>query len=71
MSAPDFEISAGLRARQLVIHALSEVELAEVGEAVPVTTREASNGFPSPPEQGRPYTDISIERHTIAVTPLK
>ena len=68
MNEPDFAISAGLRARQLVIHVMSGADVEEVGDAVSVTDRQIRSGLPNRPEQGRRRTDVAIEKQTIAVT---
>ena len=66
MNEPDFEISARLRAKELVLHVVPETEVAEVG--VTLTRREARSGLPKPPEHDRRYTDVAIEKQATAVT---
>jgi hypothetical protein len=68
VNEPDFEISAGLRARHLVMHVVPDAVLEEIGDEVTVTRREARSGLPSAPERGLRYTDVAIEKHAIAAT---
>jgi hypothetical protein len=68
VNEPDFEISARLRAKELVLHVVPETEIAEVGDGVTLTRREARSGLPKPPEHARRYTDVAIEKQAIAVT---
>jgi hypothetical protein len=71
VSGADFEISASLQARQLVIHVVPETVLGEVGDEVTLTRREARSGLPKPPQRGRRYADVAIEKQAIAVTENK
>ena len=68
MNEPDFEISARLRAKELVLHVVPETEVAEVGDGVTLTRRAARNGRPKTPEHDRRYTDVAIEKQTTAFT---
>jgi hypothetical protein len=68
VNEPDFEISAGLRARQLVVHVVPEAAIGEIGDGVTLTRREARNGLPKPPERDWPYTDVEIDKHATGVT---
>jgi hypothetical protein len=68
VNEPDFEISAALRAKQLVVHVGPETEVAEAGDGVTMTRREARSALPQPAEQDRRYTNVAIEKHVIAVT---
>jgi len=68
VNEPDFEISAGLQAKQLVIHVVLETEVAEVGDGVTLTRREARSGLPKPPEHDRRYADVAIEKQATALT---
>ena len=68
MNDPDFEISASLRARELVMHVVPDAVLEEIGDGMILARREARTGLPKSPERGRRHTDVAIEKNATAVT---
>jgi hypothetical protein len=45
-----------------------DANVAEVGGGVTLTRREARSGLPKPPRRDRRYADVTVEKHTTAVT---
>lgn len=65
MSAPDFEISAVLRARRLTVHIPPEAETETDGKDVTLTFEQMRSGLPAKLETGVRYTDVGLKKSLI------
>jgi hypothetical protein len=58
----DFEISASLRARRLVVHVPPEAETRTSGDDVTLDREDAAKGLSKKLEPGGRYNNVSVEK---------
>jgi hypothetical protein len=64
MTAPDFELSVGLRARILQPHALPDAQMGPEG-AVKLVRKQRRRGLPVVLEPGARYADVVVVKRII------
>jgi hypothetical protein len=62
---PDFELSAGLRARELVTHVPPEAQTETTGDDVTLAHRETRAHLPVKAEPGGRYENVVVEKQVV------
>ena len=65
MTAPDFEISARLRAQSLTAHVPPDVHTEIEGDSVAPARKQVRRGLPAQIESGERYRNIALEKRLV------
>jgi hypothetical protein len=65
VSTPDFEITVGLQARELVQHVVPEPETEATGEGVSLDRAETRAGLPPSGDPNRRYENVVLHKCTV------
>jgi hypothetical protein len=65
VSTPDFEVTARLRARQVIAHVPPDAHTETEGEDVSVVREQRCSGLPAEMESGVLYSDVLVEKRLV------
>jgi hypothetical protein len=68
VSTPDFEITVGLQAREIVQHVVPEPETETTGEGVSLDRAETRAGLPSSADPNRRYEYVVLHKCIVGET---